>query len=238
MILGGSRVFRYLVQTGQTEAADGLRSHGSAISLGEPLDYHGFASLHPDSLLRDEWMALQLVSSDSSRSGHLCSDSREPFVQTGVVRVGTAIISALQDGDILYFHHSATGDRGISLLRDEQLVVALGSVIGLPLGKGVSARNENRIQWLKFIRKVGSNPPGNSYVLISIQQTKLRLREGDEARVGSFYAYVERIFREGYPGEDSILGLACLSDRLTKQAVVKSVNSEIAIGVGARISGD
>jgi hypothetical protein len=120
------------------------------------------------------------------------------------------MVSALQDGDILYCHHSGTGEQGMSLLRDGKLVVALGAIIGLPLGTGISVRE------------------GPQQVRISVGWTKLRLREGEDAVVGPYYAYVGRTFREGFPGADSIAGIARLSDRLTKNTVVQPVAREVA----------
>ncbi|HXB22615.1 MAG TPA: hypothetical protein VNV88_14610, partial [Candidatus Solibacter sp.] len=217
MAIHQSGTFDYRVLPIQSDTAGELCWRGKAISLRDSSEHPGLVGLHPDFELRNGWITLSSVRSADSTS---CPGDEKSPAQTASFQVGQALALALQDGDTLCVRRSGTGDRGFWLSRNGRLVLAVGAIVDLPLGRDIAVQNVNRYpvrelltslitfwRWGKF----RPSPPKD--VLISIQETEMRLGDGEEAFAGPYYAYVGRTFIEGFPGEESIVGIAWLSNR-------------------------
>jgi len=57
-------------------------------------------------------------------------------------------------------------------------------------------------------------------IKVLIQNQLLNLTEGQEVDVGPFYVFVERMFRDGCPGQAAILSIAQLSEKLTREMIM------------------
>ena len=138
------------------------------------------------------------------------------------LRVGVALGRVLQAGDLLQIERAGTGDFGISLVRNNKLVLAAGAIVGMPMGTGVELHDDDRLRGslLKFIRGA---PPKDLKVTVRIDDQARDLLDNDETQIGDYYIYVGRTHRVGIPGEQSILAIGRLSETLTKQLVRNSV---------------
>jgi hypothetical protein len=52
----------------------------------------------------------------------------------------------LQAGDQLSFHRHGTGDYALTIIRNESLILGIGSIAGLPLGKDVQIEEDKRVK--------------------------------------------------------------------------------------------
>jgi len=68
------------------------------------------------------------------------SDQSDSHVGAASFHVDRSIASALRFGDTLNMVRTSSGGLGISVIRERQLVVAVGSVTALPLGENVEAQ--------------------------------------------------------------------------------------------------
>ncbi|MGH9767375.1 MAG: hypothetical protein ACREAB_08075 [Blastocatellia bacterium] len=72
---------------------------------------------------------LILVASDSDRRNSSVRMVSSPF--------GDAVSLAARTGDKFYIVRTSSGGIGLSLLREEKLVLAIGAITSVPLGNGV-----------------------------------------------------------------------------------------------------
>jgi len=121
------------------------------------------------------------------------SDRRNSTVRMISFPFGDAISLAARTGDILYIVRTAKGDIGLSLLRGEKLIMAIGAITCVPLG--------------------------NSGVAPSAHD---ELREGDAVEVGDYYIYVERTWKDGLPGADECVSVCFADDPRMKIAAMRS----------------
>jgi hypothetical protein len=116
----------------------------------------------------------------------LAADSRLARMKWMSFPVGDVVFLVARPGDLLTMIRSQTGDLGLAIIRDNQLVVALGAVAGMTLGHAVVVRNS--FEGLQ--------------VCIDEHVSTLSSRESVHAMGGSarYDVYVERTFQEGFPG--------------------------------------
>ena len=138
--------FEYRVNLKRAKAALTSAWVGRAISTRDPSIHPGLAGARPRLRLSDGTVTLQRAESALSRW------TNKHFREWGLppsrvsFQVGDAVSLALTDGDLLWLRRSSTGDLGISILRDEKLVLAVGAVFDLPMGDEVKLANDPRMQ--------------------------------------------------------------------------------------------
>jgi hypothetical protein len=100
-------------------------------------------------------------------AGGLCSQSRLSILTNAHFRewgrpvasasfeVGPSPAAVLQPGDQLSFHRLGTGDIALTIMRNESLVLGLGSLVGLPLGREIQVAEDIRLKELRLYDLAG-----------------------------------------------------------------------------------
>ena len=131
----------------------------------------------------------------------VASEQAKASVRNTSFRIGNAVQLAASPGDRLYVVRTGCGGIGLSLLRDKQLILAIGAVTRVPLGNNVQVSNGSegndgffgsRDTWLEF--QVGNE--------------QLKLRDRTVADVGNYQIYVESYWEYGVPGTDECVSMS------------------------------
>jgi hypothetical protein len=115
------------------------------------------------------------------------------------------LMHAFKPDDILYMARTCCGGLGVSLLRSDQLVFAVGAIGGIPLGNGVSGKTPlelvDEAESLFKRRDFGFGFPEHPLQFSVDGQVRLIFR--GRMQLGSYEQWVEQHgFRPGDPGED------------------------------------
>jgi hypothetical protein len=260
-----------------------------------------------------------LVSSTETRLSALTNAHfREWGLPTAsaLFEVGHGPAAVIQERDRLSFHRLGTGDMALTIMRDESLVLGIGSLVGLPLGRQIEVEDDIRIKemqlydladrfprvadleshviwielgqgnlqaqleamnriprseysivaikgvlskeeelivepglydklltydiadstsycevdarfadkqaWINYVKGLPRDGPKDLRLSFAIGSERIELCEAEEAFIGEYYARVERVYRNGIPGELSSLAIARMSPALTKEIVIES----------------
>ena len=140
--------------------------------------------------------------------------------------IGDAVNLAAQPGDRLYVIRTGAGAIGLSLLRGESLVLAIGSVTAVPLGKD-----------MKIIRRQsGPRQPADfrgvscdTWLEFTVGREHLKLGDRDEIEVGGYHIYLEHRWFTGIPGVDECVSI-CIADKSPLR--IAAMRSAILLGNG------
>src|ERR1044072_7276682 len=135
--------------------------------------------------------------------------------------IGDALAMAVGDQDILRFRRSGTGDLGLSLIRREKLILAIGAIAGIPLGSEIRVQEDELLRECQGFRALSEPPLRPLHVKVIILNQALDLLEGEEATVNSYYIFVERTYKIGIPGQQSILSMVRLDESATKEEIIR-----------------
>ncbi len=64
--------------------------------------------------------------------------------------VGHSPAAVIQERDRLSFHRLGTGDMALTIMRNESLVIGIGSLVGLPLGRQIEIEDDVRIKEMRL----------------------------------------------------------------------------------------
>jgi hypothetical protein len=113
------------------------------------------SSIHPGMLGRRPLFALEdghiLLRSTESRLSILTNAHFRRWGRPSAsasFEVGDAPAAVIQPGDQLSFHRLGTGDLALTILRKESLVLGIGSLVGLPLGREIQVEEDMRLKEL------------------------------------------------------------------------------------------
>jgi hypothetical protein len=131
---------------------------------------------------------------------------RRAEVRSASLELDESLIAIFQGGDVLTLIRTGTADIGVSLLRGDQLIVAVGAVTESPLGENVVARNGFVVddsafapeQWLRR----------DTWVDVSVSGEARRLRGGEETTICNYRFSVVRCFQDGIPGTYESLAIS------------------------------
>lgn len=139
-------------------------------------------------------------------------------------RIGNAVPYAARSGDRLFLVRSGAGGIGLSLLRHEKLVLALGAISQVPLGMEMKAirRFEDTEDW-HFLE------PDTSSLELQIGNEQVLLKEREVHEVGNYSIYVEHGWAFGIPGIDECVSVCPADDPKMK---IASMRSAILLGTG------
>ena len=135
--------------------------------------------------------------------------------------IGDAVPLSARPGDQLYVLRTGSGGIGLSLLRENRLVLAIGAVTAVPLGMNVAVTMGPRGG------KLINNPPTDPRLDFSVDGETLLLRERGLTRIGDYQVYIERSWEDGIPGTDECVSIA----RVDSQEInIASVRSAVILG--------
>lgn len=145
----------------------------------------------------------------------VASEEANASVRNTSFRVGNAVPLAAAPGDRLYVVRTGSGGIGLSLLRNKQLVLAIGAVTAVPLG--------NNMQVIK-------SPKGN-YHVDHLKDTWLEFQVGNEhsklkdrsvTDIGNYQIYVEACWEYGIPGVDECVSVSVANNPSVNLASLRS----------------
>jgi hypothetical protein len=181
--------------------------------------YHpGLLGYTPDFELSEGLLTLR-----STEPEHIRRTDKH-FIEQGILalashEIGDALAMALRDRDFLYFSRSGSGEYGFSLIRNNILILGMGGIAYLPLGSGIEVIEDPRLRELDIFDD-DFVPPGDLRVTVRIQDQSFDLLEGQEVIAGSYHVFVGRDSEVGIPGWGSILSIAQLTGKLTREMVI------------------
>jgi len=313
-MIGPGGTFDYSVVV-ERDTDTGHRWLGRAYTLRD-------LSIHPGMLGSQPLFALEkghiLLRSTETRFSALTNAHFREWGLTASAsfEVGHSPAAVIQERDRLSFHRLGTGDMALTIMRNESLVLGIGSLVGLPLGRQIKVADDIRIKemqlydladdfdriadleshviwielgqgnlraqleamsriprseysivaikgilskeeelivkpglydklltydiadstsycevdarfadkqaWINYVKGLPKGGPKDLRLSFAIGPERLELCEAEEAFIGEYYARVERVYRNGVPGELSSLAIARMSPALTKEIVIES----------------
>jgi hypothetical protein len=91
------------------------------------------AGLTPDAGPRRPWVLRSCVTLTATARLHAT-------VSAASFHIDKAVTSRIRTGDLIHLVRTMSGGLGLSVIRDGELVVAVGAITAVPLGRGVVAR--------------------------------------------------------------------------------------------------
>ncbi len=146
----------------------------------------------------------------------VASDKSNSTVRNTSFRIGDAVPVAARAGDRLYVVRTGCGGIGLSLLRDNQLVLALGAVTGVPLGNNIQVNREPKGSWLheEHLR--------DTWLEFEAGSEQVRLRKRGITEVGNYQIYVESCWEYGIPGTDECVSVSVTNNPPVNLASLRS----------------
>ena len=145
------------------------------------------------------------------------SEERGASFRHASYMAGDAVGLTARPGDRLYLRRTATGDIGLSVLRRQSLVLAIGAVTAVPLGEGLRVERGSNGGW----------PDRNrielkTWLEISLGGERVSLRGREFAEPGGFHVYVERCWAFGMPGVGECVSVCASGDPAVRVAAIRS----------------
>ena len=143
------------------------------------------------------------------------SEESNASVRNTSFRIGNAVPLAAAPGDRLYVVRTGSGGIGLSLLRDKQLVLAVGAVTAVPLG--------NNMQVIK--NRKGNYPfvdLKDTWLEFQVGNEQLKLRDRSVTDIGNYQIYVEACWENGIPGVDECVSVSVANNPSVNLASLRS----------------
>lgn len=86
----------------------------------------------------------------------------------------------------------------------------------------VGARFPDKRSWIDYVKQHPRGRPTDLHLSFQTGDEGIKLCEGEEAFIGAYYVRVDRVYRDGIPGELSSLAMARMNSELTKEMVIES----------------
>ncbi len=134
------------------------------------------------------------------------SRRRRATVASASFELDPALISVFQGGDSLSLARTGSiAGLGVSLVREDRLVFAVGAVSAVPLGGAASLKlgRDPELRSLDITTKSGWESfvkPRDNWIDLSVSGISARLRQGAEETVGGLRVSVLRSFEYHIPG--------------------------------------
>ena len=145
-------------------------------------------------------------------------------VRNASFTIGDAVPLAARPGDRLYLVRDYSGGIGLSLLRQGRLVLALGVVTEVPLGKDI-----------QIIRCASKTEPWedlepDTWLDLRVGSDQLILREREAKELGGYHIYMEHGWSDGVPVMGECLSLSVLD---SPSLMIAAMRSAILIANGS-----
>jgi len=131
--------------------------------------------------------------------------------------IGDAVGLAARPGDQLYLKRTGSGGIGMSLLRRQELILAVGAVRSIPLGSEVKVKVNPHSKDAFWREK-----PTDTWMEFVLRNQSLILREREAAEIEGYYIYVERCWEYGIPGIDECVSICAADDLKMRISAMRS----------------
>ena len=145
----------------------------------------------------------------------VAADHHKSSVRNISFSFGNAVSVSALPGDRLYLVRTGAGGIGLSVLREQKLVLAVGAVTAVPLGKDVQVNRRPRS------RKPFEDPIINPWLEVGVGEG-IRLREREVTEIGGYHFYIERSWEDGVPGIDECISVVVAGDSAMILAAMRS----------------
>jgi hypothetical protein len=130
--------------------------------------------------------------------------------------VERALTTVLRPGDIVHICRTLQGGVALSVVRNEELLAAVGAVCSVPLGRNVTTRHPQELiaEGLALFRRYDRDFQWDGTpVEVSIAGERRALQRGRRSFAG-YEVFMVHGAREGIPGTDACLAISRLTERL------------------------
>ena len=129
---------------------------------------------------------------------------------------GNAVSLSARPGDRLYLVRTGAGGIGLSVLRQQSLILAVGAVTAVPLGRD-----------MQIIRGPGSpnpweDPISDTWLEFRVGSEQLILRDREVTEIGDYHIYIEHRWEDGVPGTDECISVCVADNSAMKIAAMRS----------------
>jgi hypothetical protein len=131
--------------------------------------------------------------------------------------IGDAIRLAARPGDQLYLKRTGAGGIGMSVLRRQELILAVGAVRAMPLGSELKVRVHPRSE-----DSIWDDHATDTWLQFDIRNQSLTLREREASEIEGYYIYVERCWEYGIPGTDECVSICAADDLKMRISAMRS----------------
>jgi hypothetical protein len=127
-------------------------------------------------------------------------------IRSASLELDESLIESFQGSEFLTLVRTDTADIGVSLLRGNQLLVAVGAVTATPLGDDVAVQGGPAVDY--SARGPEQWPRRDTWVDVSVSGEVQRLRGGQETTIRDYRFSVVRCFQDGVPGSYESLAIS------------------------------
>ena len=154
----------------------------------------------------------------------IASEQSKANVRNVSFPIGDAVCTTARAGDRLYLTRTGAGGIGMSLLRQQKLILATGAITAVPLGPDIQASisSGNAHDW--------EDAAAEARIEFRAGSEQLSLREREVAKIGDYHIYIERCWEHGMPGTDECVSLSVTDDSALQIAAIRAA---ILLGNGA-----
>lgn len=145
---------------------------------------------------------------------------RHAEMSAAFFEVDQRLIDALGGADVLTIVRAATADIGLSVLRDGDLVFAVGAVTLVPLGGGLTVRGGPLLDLSK--PELHEWPRKETWLDVASRGEVVRLEDGAEKIIDNYQLSVLHCFQDGIPGTHENVAITRARDGLHEAAVTSA----------------
>lgn len=149
---------------------------------------------------------LVLIASEKARS----STRNSSFV------IGDAVPLSARPYDRLHVVRTGSGGIGLSLLRENKLVLAIGAVTAVPLGMNINVFERPERKGLM------SAYTAETSLEFQVESEQLHLKDRGVTTIGPYEVYIEHCWQDGIPGVDECVSLCGANDPAINIASIRS----------------
>jgi hypothetical protein len=145
-----------------------------------------------------------------SRFTLIALEQRGASASSASFHVESNLARALRPGDILHLARTRCGGLGVSLLRANDLVFAVGAILSVPLGNGIHAETPHKLV-NDAEAPFKTRDPDFKFHEFPLQLNiggQLRITFGGRLRMGNYDIWVGHGFQWGLPGVDECAAIS------------------------------
>jgi hypothetical protein len=146
----------------------------------------------------------------------VASEQSNSNVRNVSFAIGDAVPLSARPGDRLNLVRTGSGGIGLSLLRQDRLILAAGAVTAIPLGTNIQAKRDS------LDEELWETPNADTWLDFRVGSEQSILRGRDVSVIGNYHIYIERCWRSGLPGTDECVAISLGEDSAMKLAAMRS----------------
>jgi hypothetical protein len=147
----------------------------------------------------------------------VASEQTNSTVRNVSFGIGDAVRLAARPGDRLYVTRTGCGGIGMSVLRGQELILAVGALRSVPLGSEMQVQVHPRGE-----DSIWDDPATDTWLKFNVRNQSVTLQDREVSEVEGYYIYVERCWGYGIPGTDECISICVADDSKIRIAAMRS----------------